>query len=135
LAQKPAVASRLREIILTAPDIDAEVFRRDIAPGLTQAASVTLYASSDDLALVASKKVHKYPRAGDAGSGLVVLKGIETIDATGVDTSFLAHSYFAETRSVLADIFYLVRESKRADQRFGLRPAQSSNGAYWEFKH
>jgi len=134
LTLKPAVASRLREVILAAPDIDAEVFRRDIAPALTQAATVTLYASSDDLALVASKKVHGYPRAGDAGDGLVVLKGIETIDATGVDASFLSHSYYAETRSVLADMFYLVRESKRANQRFGLRPAQSPAGGYWEFK-
>lgn len=134
LARKPSVASRLREVILTAPDIDAEVFRRDIAPALAQAAPVTLYASSDDLALVASKKVHGYPRAGDAGAGLVVLEGIETIDATGVDTSLLAHSYFAETRSVLADMFYLVREGKRADQRFGLRRVQSPAGGYWKFK-
>ena len=135
LTDKPALRGRLREVILTAPDIDADVFKRDIAPALTAAGRpVTLYASSEDLALVASKKVHGYARAGDSGQGLVVVPGIETVDATRVDTSFLGHSYFAEARSVLSDIFYLIRYGKRADQRFGLRPVEAQAGRYWEFK-
>ncbi|WP_197706826.1 alpha/beta hydrolase [Sterolibacterium denitrificans] len=135
LADKPALRRRLSEVILTAPDIDAEVFRRDIAPALTAAGRpVTLYASSADKALIASRKVHGYARAGDSGNGLVVVPGIETVDATQVDTSLLGHSYFAETRSVLSDMFYLIRDNKRADQRFGLRPVDAQAGRYWEFK-
>jgi esterase/lipase superfamily enzyme len=80
LTDKPIIRSRLKEVILAAPDIDAEVFKRDIVPALTKTDSpVTLYASSEDLALAASKKVHGYPRAGDSGQGLVVVPGIETI--------------------------------------------------------
>jgi esterase/lipase superfamily enzyme len=135
LAEDPSVRSRLKEVILTAPDIDADVFRRDIAPALVEAGRpVTLYASSKDLALVASKKVHGYARAGDAGRGLVVIPGIETIDATTVDTSLLAHSYFAETRSVLSDMFYLIRDGQRADRRFGLQGIDAQGGRYWAFK-
>jgi esterase/lipase superfamily enzyme len=135
LTEKPDLRSRLKEVILTAPDIDADVFKRDIAPVLAAASrSVTLYASSQDLALVASKKVHGYPRAGDSGQGLVVVPWIETVDATSVDTSLLGHSYFAESRSVLSDIYYLIHEGKRADQRFGLRPIDAHAGRYWEFK-
>lgn len=135
LTDKPALRSRLKEVILTAPDIDAEVFKRDIAPALAATGRpVTLYASSEDLALIASKKVHGYPRAGDSGQGLVVVPGIETIDATHVDTSLLGHSYFAEARSVLSDMFYLIRNDQRADQRFGLRPIDAQVGRYWEFK-
>jgi esterase/lipase superfamily enzyme len=135
LTDKPALRNRLREVILTAPDIDADVFKRDIAPALAATGRpVTLYASSEDLALVASKKVHGYPRAGDSGQGLVVVPGIETIDATHVDTSLLGHSYFAEARSVLSDMFYLIRNGQRADQRFGLRPVDAQVGRYWEFK-
>ncbi|HEY8360578.1 MAG TPA: alpha/beta hydrolase, partial [Ramlibacter sp.] len=38
LAEKPTLRSRLKEeVILTAPDIDADVFRRDIAPALVKA--------------------------------------------------------------------------------------------------
>lgn len=135
LTDMPTLRNRLKEVILTAPDIDADVFKRDIAPALTATGrSVTLYASSEDLALVASKKVHGYPRAGDSGQGLVVVAGIETIDATGTDTSLLGHSYFAETRSVLSDMFYLIRNGQRADQRFGLRGIDTQAGRYWEFK-
>jgi len=44
---------------LTAPDIDADTFTRDVAPAiLPTARRVTLYASSKDLALRFSKKVH-----------------------------------------------------------------------------
>jgi esterase/lipase superfamily enzyme len=135
MSNKPALQGRLRELILTAPDIDADVFKRDIAPALAATGRpVTLYASSKDLALIASKKVHGYARAGDSGQGLVVVPGIETVDATWVDTSLVGHFYFAEARSVLSDLFYLIREGKRADQRFGLRPVEVPAGRYWEFK-
>ncbi len=135
LADKPSLRSRLKEVILTAPDIDADVFKRDIVPALTASGCpVTLYASSQDLALAASKKAHGYARAGDSGRGLVVVAGVETVDATYVDTSFLGHSYFAENRSVLSDMYYLILNGERADMRFGLRPVDAQTGRYWEFK-
>lgn len=135
LTDKPGLREQLKEVILAAPDIDADVFKRDIAPALAATGRpVTLYASSNDLALIASKKVHGYPRAGDSGEGLVVATGIETIDATRVDTGLLGHSYFADARSVLSDIFYLIRNGQRADQRFGLRSVDVQAGRYWEFK-
>jgi esterase/lipase superfamily enzyme len=134
-SERSDLRQRFQEIILTAPDIDAEVFKRDIAPKIVGTKPcVTLYASSEDKALLASKKFHGYPRAGDAESGLVIVPGIETIDATDVDTSFLGHSYFAETKSVLADMFYLIHGGVRANQRFSLMPVEISTGRYWKFK-
>lgn len=134
IREKPEINNRLREIILAAPDIDAEVFRRDIAPALAKAGKpITLYASSEDLALAASKQVHKHPRAGDAGESLVLVKGVETIDATGVDTSLLGHSYFAETSPVLADLLGIIRKGLRAKERSGLKPVSSAKGDYWIF--
>jgi esterase/lipase superfamily enzyme len=132
---KPNLRGRLKEVILTAPDIDADVFKRDIAPALTATGRpITLYASSKDLALAASKKVHGYPRAGDSDQGVVIVPGVETIDASYVDTDLLGHSYFAEDRSVLADMFHLIRENQRADQRSGLHRVDDQAGRYWEFK-
>jgi esterase/lipase superfamily enzyme len=131
---RPDLAGRLREIILTAPDIDAEVFRRDIAPALLTAGNpVTLYASSRDSALEVSQHIHGHPRAGDSGDGLVVLPGLETIDASNVDTSFIAHSYFAQRRTALADMYYLITQRLRAGQRFGLHAVDSPGGRYWTF--
>ncbi|PHV40602.1 alpha/beta hydrolase [Janthinobacterium sp. BJB304] len=134
LAAQPQLAQKITEIILSAPDIDAAIFKQDIAPKLAGARNpVTLYASSQDLALAASKAVHGYARAGDSGTGMLIVAGVETIDATGVDTSFMKHSYFAEKRSALSDMFYLIRNHARADQRF-LEPVDTAAGRYWTFK-
>ena len=134
LAAQPQLAQKITEIILSAPDIDAAIFKHDIAPKLAGARNpVTLYASSQDLALAASKAVHGYARAGDSGAGMLIVAGVETIDATGVDTSFMKHSYFAEKRSALSDMFYLIRGQARADQRF-LDPVDTLAGRYWRFK-
>jgi esterase/lipase superfamily enzyme len=135
LAQDPALASKVKEIILAAPDIDAEVFKETIAPALIAAQRpITLYASSKDLALTASKDVHGYPRAGDAGPGLVVIPGIETVDASLVDTSLLGHSYIGDSRTVITDMTALVLQGTRAEKRAGLRMINGSAGRYWSFK-
>src|SRR5450830_1369241 len=134
MAAQPLLAQKITEIILAAPDIDAAVFKNDIAPQLASARNpVTLYASSDDLALAASKAVHGYARAGDSGPGMQIVAGVETIDATNVDTGFVRHMYFAEKRSALSDMFYLIHNQARADQRF-LDPVDTIAGRYWMFR-
>jgi esterase/lipase superfamily enzyme len=134
MSERPDLKDRVTEIILTAPDIDADVFKRDIAPAFAKAGRpVTLYASSEDRALAASKSFHGYSRAGESGEHLVIAEGIETIDATGVDTSFLGHTHMS-TRTVMSDIWYLVNDRKRAEMRFGLEPRNRAAGRYWCFK-
>ncbi len=131
--EHPELKGRFKEIILTAPDIDAEIFKRDIAPALAAGCDkITLYVSDGDKALLASKQVHGYARAGDSAEGIVLAPGIETVDASGLDTSFLEHSYFAESGSVLKDIRRLVLEGLRAAQR-GLTERQATAGRYWKF--
>ena len=50
----------VREIVLTAPDVNAQVFRQQIAPVIKNGgANVTLYASDDDVALRASMLVNR----------------------------------------------------------------------------
>jgi len=135
LNDRPDLRNRLTEVILTAPDIDADLFKHEIAPKLTAAGRpITLYASSEDRALAASRQIHGNSRAGDSGGAIVILPGVETVDATGMDTGFLRHSYFAEARSVLADLFFLIQEGRRPDERFGLRAVESAEGKYWAFR-
>lgn len=125
----------IREMILVAPDIDADVFRRDIAPELARnGIPVTLYASSADRALLASKAFHGYPRAGDSGKGLVLVPGVETVDASGASGGLFGHSYFAEDRRIMEDIFAILQTGRRADARFGLRAVDVPDGRYWTFR-
>ncbi len=125
---------KFHEVVLTAPDIDAEVFRRDLAPAIVGAANrVTLYASSNDEALVASRAVHGYRRAGETGDNLVVVPGVDTVDVSEVDTSFIGHSYYGSNTTVLADLFELMQGSKSADQRHWLRSVRLGALKYWKF--
>lgn len=121
------------EIILSAPDIDPEIFRTQVMPAMLRLAEGrTLYASSDDWALTASQNFHRdgSSRAGEAGEHIIVMPGLDTIDASEFRTDFFAHSDTSD-RSILADMFYIVREGKRASERGLLQEQQTEDGAYW----
>jgi esterase/lipase superfamily enzyme len=134
LAATPA-ARRFKELVLAAPDIDAGVFSRDIAPWLPKAAEgVTLYCSSSDLALGLSKRLHDYRRAGDSEGGVLCCPGIESIDASAVDTGLVGHSYYAEELSLIGDLFYLLHDGFRADRRFALQAVGDPPARTWRFR-
>ena len=133
--QSPGGGPRFNKVVLAAPDIDAEIFERDIAPKIVQTADhVTLYASSSDLALVASKQVHNYPRAGESGERMIVIPGIDTIDVSSVDTSFLGHSYYGSSDSILADLYELIHGATSANDRSWLQPMLRNGLTYWVFQ-
>lgn len=128
--ESPELRTRFKEVILTAPDIDADTFKVDLAPKLTTGAGkVTLYASSMDKALRAAKRYTDKPRAGDAGRSVAVVKGIETIDASALDTSFVESAY-AERISVLTDIRRVVVDGVRAVDR-GMERYEAEGGTFW----
>lgn len=132
---------RIGEVILAAPDIDADVFR-DIAKTITGAAQgMTLYASGNDRALKASKAIAGgKPRAGDVpASGPLVMPGIDTVDITdaGPDSIMaLNHSTYAERSHVLSDMWLLLKEGVHPpDKRFAVfREVVRDNGdTYWKY--
>jgi esterase/lipase superfamily enzyme len=122
------------QIVLTAPDIDTGEFMQLAAKFNGAASRVTLYSSSNDSAIKLSKFAHGYPRAGESGDNIVVTAGVDTVDASVVDTSLVGHSYFADKRSVLSDLFYVLRDNKPPDERHSLESRQNAHGKYWAFK-
>lgn len=124
---------RFRQLVLTAPDIDAGVFERVAKTLGPTSERITLYASSKDKALAVSKKFHGYQRAGDTDPEIVVISGIDSIDASSVDTSLLGHSYFSGNRSVLSDLYYLLRHGKPPEERFGLIEKVLRGLKFWAF--
>jgi len=123
------------EIVLVAPDVDRGIFERDIAPVIVQADSrITLYVSSIDVPLMASKSVNLYPRLGDAREAPLIVEGIETIDASEAASLISGHTYYRETPEVLADLYYLINERRAASDRPTLEAVDSSNGRFWKIK-
>lgn len=133
----PSLAPKILQLVLAAPDLDATVFREQVMPVLaTQKIPMTLYASTRDRALATSVELHGCCRAGSGGKNILVGQGVESIDASTIDTDFLGHSYFAETRPLLTDIDLLVQEGMPAARRPMLSglPKKAVPPSYWQFK-
>ena len=125
----PPGSAELRQVILAAPDIDADRFKQ-LAPRFTGKASrTTLYVSSEDKAIILSRGFHDEARAGGE---VTIVDGIDTVDASQVRTSFLGHSYFGS--SILPDITDLIaRDWPPAERLDRLRERSHADGRYWEY--
>jgi esterase/lipase superfamily enzyme len=119
------------QIILAAADVDADLFKQMCGAYGQVALRTTLYISGRDLAVEASKWLHRYPRVG-LMPPVVVVPGIDTINVTNIDMSALGHGYIAGARDVLKDIYDLITQNLSPNSRFGLRPALTEQGErYW----
>jgi esterase/lipase superfamily enzyme len=131
----PKIKERVKEIILAAPDIDEDTFREGIAPSLINSCKrITIYGSATDVAIRLSHFFHSYKRLGATFNGARLLPGIDYIDATGIDTSFLGHSYIGTNRTVIADISEIINNSLVITKRFGLNKVPKKPIAYWKFR-
>jgi esterase/lipase superfamily enzyme len=129
-----ATGPLFNQIVLTAPDIDSGEFLQLASQIPPTAERITLYASSNDKAISFSKTLHTYPRAGESGENIVVVGGLDTVDASSVDTSLIGHSYFAEERTVLSDLYYLLKDGTPPKGRHGLDRRVCPAGEYWAFR-
>lgn len=98
----------ISELVFAASDVSANLYKLRGQQILAAADKVTLYASSTDLALLASlKKSQTDTRMGYVlKSGPTIVKGVETIDvsAVGQDMFGLNHSTYSTSRAVIDDI-------------------------------
>lgn len=120
------------QIILAAPDIDRDVFRTQLAPRLIRTANrTTLYCSKNDWALLASKTFNDSPRAGDSSQGALVTVGVDTVDASDIDTDLLGHSYYGDCMPILRDVQQLILKDLPPEER-RLKPWPVDNDLrYW----
>jgi esterase/lipase superfamily enzyme len=103
---------KLGELMMAAPDVDRDHYASIAADVRKIVGGMTLYASSVDKALAASKRAAgNIARAGDVPpGGPIVLPDIESIDVTkiGEEIFGLNHSTAVQKRSVLNDIARLL---------------------------
>lgn len=131
---------RFGEIILAAPDVTRESFELISAQITGLRRGMTLYASSNDRALAASR----FTRLGESPAGYVPTGGpvvvpgaADTIDISSLDTSFFAvnHSTFADREALLGDIRRLISSGMRPPSTRGseFHLIQGDSGAYWRY--
>ena len=126
----------LGQVVFAASDIDSATFVTQLAASVGgRAERLTLYGSARDRAILASKKVvhGSRPRVGSGPPSIVMLDGVDYVDASGVDTDLLGHAYVAENEKLLNDLFYLLQRRLPASKRF-LNPVPYPPGEYYRFR-
>ncbi len=128
----------ISQIILAAPDVDADSFA-----ALTQAITglakgVTLYAAANDRALQVSRNFWGHYRAGDVpAGGPLVVPGVDSIDVTALSTDTFAinHSDYAQKNELLKDIGELLLTGMRPPGQRAMKPVRvtTDKGAYWRY--
>jgi len=132
----PAGEPYAREVVMAAPDVDADDIIQALPKLQGKASRYTLYGSSTDRAMSLSKAGRmQYPRAGDGGGNMLVVKGIESIDASkvGRDLFGFGHSYFSKKKSILWDIRDIIGRSLPPKDRPHLDPRVRDGLPYWLF--
>ena len=135
-----AIAPKIKTVMLAAPDVDIDVFRRQIIEIGPKRPAFTLFASRDDGALAASERVWgDVPRVGAVDPQAEPYKTlfrearINVIDLTGVKSDDrLGHSTFAESPEVVRSIGLRIAQGQDFnDGKAGLgeKLAQVTTGA------
>ncbi|MBR8838278.1 MAG: alpha/beta hydrolase [Stigonema ocellatum SAG 48.90 = DSM 106950] len=121
------------QIFLAAPDVDVELFK-DLAKAYRNLAErTTLYISAKDKALATSGIIHDSPRAGFSPP-ITVVEGIDTVEVSNIDLTFLGHGYYADASNLLQDIHDLLIHNSSPERRFRLQEVQQGSQKYWIFK-
>ena len=125
------------QVLFAAPDVDAGLFAEIIPTIRPLAKRMTLYASESDWALVTSRQLHgDAPRAGQGGADTLAIPQLDSIDMSELGEDMLAHSYFADDASALADMMALFWRNAAPMRRCGLVKDQTSPEtlAVWRYK-
>lgn len=133
LAYREYDRSLIDELVLIAPDIDADTFKHDLRLLKRVVNRITIYVSDNDKALKLSSEVHGYPRLGEAGDALTVLEGVETIDISLLSTRRLSgHVYHLSNKEVIEDLELLLHSKSPADKRPRLINIEHEGLPYWQ---
>ena len=127
--QPDPVASQL---ILVAPDFDAESFQNRLPLIGPMVGNITVYASDNDRPLKVSEGLHGHPRLGQAGEDLTVAAGFETIDVSPLGRyQYSGHEYFHFHPISSADLARLILTGAAAAERPHTAPMQKDGLTYW----
>src|SRR5258708_6861281 len=101
---------RLGQLVMIAPDVDAEIFKDLVSPSCPFRRK-TLYVSNRDLALRASSWLRpNAPRTGDARKQYVVIKGTDTIDMSPLKVGESGHSVYNYSQLMFDDLGAVLKD-------------------------
>ncbi|UPL18641.1 alpha/beta hydrolase [Microbacterium aurugineum] len=125
---------RFGVVALAAPDVSKARFEQTAPSIVPISKKATMYVSERDRALWLAQQLLAGPRAGSCPP-LTLVQGIDAIDATDVDFSFLGHEYYAGSHPVLYDIWATMGGFHSPSQRMRLtQHGLPQGGIYWKLQ-
>jgi esterase/lipase superfamily enzyme len=128
----------IAQLIMAAPDIDADQYTQDVANISSTVSGMTLYASANDAAIKLAHTLAQGKRAADIENGTpMIAQGVDAIDVSAIGSEVLGvkdHNMFAENRSLIDDIS-LVLQGKRPPRLAQIRgmPRNVNPPTFWEY--
>lgn len=123
--------ARFGQVILAAPDVDANVFDAQSSAYRAFCRRTTLYVSARDLAVGISERINRFARVGRMPP-IFVADHIDTIHVSRLTTDFIGHGYVAAARPVINDIFLLFRHGSSPSERQLHKRFTTDGHVYWE---
>jgi len=97
-----------RSLTLAAPDVDRDLFVRDLPLLGYRARRITVYTSGNDRALKVSRRANGYPRAGQSAPGLSY-PGVDLVDITDTEARGISgHIYHLYNPAVVEDLRHVL---------------------------
>ena len=93
---------------------------------------VSLYASSNDIALQASHAVKGFARIGDTEFGDDDLSPVSMIDASEAESNFFQHTYYDDNLRIIDDIGGFIRDQLAPIDRPTLVGVPNPEGPTWK---
>jgi esterase/lipase superfamily enzyme len=133
LARTNLPEQRLGQLVMIAPDVDTEIFK-DLVLRSGPFLRRTLYVSNHDLALRAAGWLRpRAPRAGDARKQYVVIKGMDTIDASPLKAGTVGHSVYDYSQLMFDDLGAVLKDERPAARKLSactVKSIDSYNAAH-----
>ncbi len=129
------------QIIFAAPDIEKKEFMTNMESHKLKrfAERMTLYSSDNDYVLKVSRAFNYFInnnsriRAGDSSDqNFVLMNGLDTVDTRReIPAQFFGHSFYANNRSLVSDIYLLLTYGTHPDKRILQKALTPNKGMLW----
>lgn len=132
-ANKKSVLERVNQVILAAADIDVRHMEALGKHAVNNCVRTTSYVAPQDIPLKFSSWFHDAQRVGLVPP-TYVLNGMDTVIVNDTGLWKLGHGYVANNRSVLNDIFSLLKNNDNPANRFSVELATGGPPVHWKIR-
>lgn len=128
------VLKSVDQVILAAADVDSSIMPNLSVAALKYSRRTTSYISDQDKALSLSGWLHGYHRVGVMPPTFVI-SGMDTILVNDMSLGEFGHGYIGANRSVLGDIFSLLKSNAAPEDRHAVEPVSLQGIEYWRIRN